>query len=93
MLPGMIKMIVGIVAAGIVAYPLIVGMNVRSFGVASSVGIFCSLLRCRVWLRPGRSRTVSGEVPSADAFRRRSSSVSFLCESRNGTDQEQTKNS
>jgi hypothetical protein len=93
MLPGMIKVIVSIIAAGIVAYPLIVGMNVRSFGVASSVGIFCSLLRCRVWLRPGRSRTVSGEVPSADAFRRRTSSVSFLCESRNGADPEQTKNS
>ena len=57
MLPGTIKMIVRIVAAGIVAYPLIVGMNVRSFGVASSVGIFCSLSRCRVWLRPSRSRT------------------------------------
>jgi len=48
MLPGMIKMIMGIIAAGIVAYPLIVGVNVRSFGVAGSVGILCSLLRCRV---------------------------------------------
>jgi len=48
MLPGMIKVIVGIIAAGIVAYPLIVGVNVRSFGVAGSVGILCGLLRCRV---------------------------------------------
>jgi hypothetical protein len=93
MLPGMIQMIVGIVAAGIVAYPLIVGVNVRSFGVAGFVGIFWSLLRCRVCLRPGRSRTVSGDVPSADAFCRRTSSVFFLCERWNATDQEQTKNS
>jgi len=92
MLPGMIKVVVGILAAGIVAYPLIVGVNVRSFGVAGSVGIFWSLWRCAV-LRPGRSRTVSGDVPSADAGKRRSSSVFFLCESRDGTDQEQTKNS
>jgi hypothetical protein len=79
MLPGMIKVIVGIIATGIVAYPLIVGMNVRSFGVAGFVGIFWSLWRCPVWLRPGRSRTVSGDVPSADVLRRRSSSVFFLC--------------
>jgi hypothetical protein len=93
MLPGMIKVIVGIIAAGIVAYPLIVGVNVRSFGVAGPVGIFWSLLRCVVLWRPGRSRTVSGDVPSADAGRRPTSSVFPLCESRNGTDQEQTKNS
>ena len=93
MLPGMIKMIVGIVAAGIVAYPLIVGVNVRSFGVAGFVGIFWSLLRCRVCFRPGRSRTVSGDVPSADVLSRRTFSVFFLCESWNRTDQEQTKNS
>jgi len=48
MLPGMIKVIVGIIAAGIVAYPLIVGVHVRSFGVAGSVGILWSLLRCHV---------------------------------------------
>jgi hypothetical protein len=79
MLPGMIKVIVGMVAAGIVAYPLIVGVNVRSFGVAGFVSIFCSLLRCGVRLRPDRSRTVSGEVPSAEAVRRRTSSVFFFC--------------
>jgi hypothetical protein len=93
MLPGMINVIVGIIAAGIVAYPLIVGVNVRGFRVAGSVGIFWSLLRCAVLLRPGWSRTVSGDVPSADAVGRRTSSVFFLCESRNATDQEQTKNS
>ena len=48
MLPGMLKVIVGIIAAGIVAYPFVVGVNVRSFGVAGSVGILCGLLRCRV---------------------------------------------
>jgi hypothetical protein len=47
MLPGVIKVIVRIIVAGIVAYPLIVAVNVRSFGVAGSVGIFWSLLRLR----------------------------------------------
>jgi len=48
MLPGVIKVIVRIIAAGIVAYPLIVGVNVRGFGVAGSVGIFWRLFGCRV---------------------------------------------
>src|ERR1700722_4800573 len=93
MLPGMIKVVVGIIAAGIVAYPLVVGVNVRSFGVAGPVGIFWSLWRCTVLWRPRRSRTARGDVPSADAVSRRTSFVFFLCESRKGTDQEQTKNS
>ena len=66
MLPGVIKVIVRIIAAGIVAYPLIVGVNVRGFGVAALVGVFRRFLRCDVLLRPGRRRAVSGNMAVAD---------------------------
>ena len=61
-LPGMIEMIVGIVAAGVVADPFAVGMNVWSIGMSAFIDI--------VW-RPGvghfyRSGTVGGRSSAAD---------------------------
>jgi hypothetical protein len=85
MLPRMIQMIVGIVAAGIVADPLIVGVNVRSVGMAIFVDVFW---RCRMLNRLGWSRPMRGNMTSSDAVNGRRSFVFFLRESRNRTDQE-----
>jgi len=45
MLPGMIEMVVGIIAAGVVADPLAIVVNVRGFGMALFVGIVAGLFR------------------------------------------------
>jgi hypothetical protein len=92
MFPRMIEVIVGIIAAGVVADPPVVGVNVRSFGVASLVGVHGRLGRIDVVLRPGRSWPVSGNMAVADIARRRSASVFSLGWSRNGTNQEHCKN-
>ena len=42
-LPGMLDMEAGVIAAGVVADPLPVGVDVRSFGVAFPVGIVATL--------------------------------------------------
>lgn len=91
-LPGMIQMIVGIVAAGIVADPFVVGVDVRSVGMAILVDIFWW---CRMLFRLGRSRAMRRNVASADAVngRRRSLRMFFLRESRNRTDEKQGQNS
>ncbi len=57
-LPGMIEMIVRIIAAGIVADPLVVGVDVRSVGVAIFVDVFWW---CRMLYRLGWSRAMSTE--------------------------------
>jgi hypothetical protein len=90
MLPGMIQMIVRVIRAGIVADPLIVGVDVRGVGVAIFVGVFW---RCRMLNRLGWSRPMRRNVASTDAVNGRRSFVFFLRESRNRTDQEQGKNS
>jgi hypothetical protein len=68
MLPGMIEMIVRIIGARIVADPLIVGVYVRSVGMAVFVYVFW---RCRMLHRLGWSRTMRRNVTSADAVNRR----------------------
>jgi hypothetical protein len=98
MFPGMIKVIVGIIVAGAVADPRIVGVNVRSFGMAMLVGVFRGFLRCDVLLRPGRRRAVSRNMAVADIASLWGSTVLsasllfFLRESGNGTDQEHCEN-
>jgi hypothetical protein len=94
----MIEMIAGIIAPGAVADPRIVGVHVRSFGVATFVGIFRGFLGCSVLLGPSRWRAVCGNMAVADvASLWRASVLSasvrfFLSESRNGTDQKHCKN-
>lgn len=98
MLKRMIEVIVGVIAAGVMADPRIVGVNVGGFGVALFVGISRGFLWCGVLLRPGRRRAVSRNMAVSDiaSLRRgtvlRASLLFFLRESRNGTDQEQCKN-
>jgi hypothetical protein len=91
-LPRMIQMIVGIIAAGIVADPSIVGVNMRSVGMAIFVDVFWW---CRMLHGLGWSRSMRRNVAPADAVnrRRRGRRMLFLRESRNRTDQEQGKNS
>jgi hypothetical protein len=97
MFPGMIEMITGIVAAGVVADPGIVGVNVRGFGVAALVGVFRGFLWCGVLLRPSRWRAVSGNmaVPDVASLWRtsvlRASVRFFLGQSGNGADQKHCK--
>ena len=98
MFPNMIEMIAGIIAAGLVADPLIVGVNVRCFRVAGLVGKFRSFLWRSVLRRPSWWRTVSGNMAVADvaSFGRTSvlsaSVLFFLRESRYGTDQKHCQN-
>lgn len=94
MLPGMIEVIVRIIAPGIVADPLIVGVNVRGLGVSFFVGIFRRFLWGNVLRRAGWSGPASRNMAVAHIVRRRSATVFFffLRESRNRTDQEQRKN-
>src|SRR5580692_10169268 len=74
MLKRMVDVIARVIATGIVADPLIIGVDVRGIGVAISVGISrgfllrCALrfLWCSVLLRPGRRRAMSGDVAVAD---------------------------
>jgi hypothetical protein len=62
-LPGMIEVIVGIAAAGVVADPFVVGVNVGSVGMSSFVAEMAVVLR---WMRCAYGRrTVSGNVSSA----------------------------
>ena len=46
MLPGMIQMVVSIVAPGIMAHPLTIGVDMRRFGMSLFVVEFTVLLRC-----------------------------------------------
>src|SRR5579864_460968 len=82
MFPGTVEVIFGIIAAGIVADPFVVGVNVRGFGMALFVGVFRGLVLwrvlrvlCCVLLRPGRRRAVSGNVAMADVASLRRASV------------------
>ena len=64
-LPGMIEVVVGIIAAGVVADPLAVGVNVRNIGVPRFVVEMAVVLR-----RMGcshRCGSVRGNVPAAFA--------------------------
>lgn len=93
MLKRMIDVIFGVIAAGIVADPLIIGgVNVRGVRVAVSVGISRRfLLWCSVLRGPSRSGPASGNMAVANIASLRSASVLFfflLRESGNGTDQE-----
>lgn len=108
MLKRMIDVIAGIIAAGIVADPLIIGVDVRGIRVAISVGISRGFLLWRalrflrrsalvVLLRTGRRGAMSGNMAVADVASLRRASVLiavvlFLRESGNGTDQKQCKN-
>jgi hypothetical protein len=83
-LPGMIQVIVRIIGAGIVADPFIVGVNVRSIGMAIFVDVFWWR---RMLFRLGGSRAMRWNVATAYAVngRRRSRRMFFLRESRNRT--------
>jgi len=97
--PGMIKVIVGIIAAGVMTDPLAVGMDVRSFGMALFVGVFC-----RRWVFVARSlvrdslggrRAVTRYVAVTDVFGlwRGMLSAFSLRESWNGAEEKQSKKS
>jgi hypothetical protein len=86
MLKRMIDVIAGVIAAGIVANPLIIGVDVRGIGVAIFVGVsrgfllWCALrfLWCSalvVLLRPGRRGAVSRNMAVADVASLRRASV------------------
>jgi hypothetical protein len=103
MLPGTIEMIVGIIAAGIVADPRVVVVNVRSVGMISFIRIPWGLLRVAmivlpgVILLPGGRRAMGRNVSSTDVLGRFAlmllpAMISVLRESRNRTEQEQCKN-
>jgi hypothetical protein len=81
-LPGMVEVVVNIVMAGVVADPFAVGVDVRSVGMASFVGIVSIFDGMSVGL--GRRGTVSRRM-------RRRSFVPFLRECRNGTDERECK--
>jgi hypothetical protein len=81
MFPRMIEVKTGILTAGVVADPFIVGVNVRGLGVTLAVGIFLLwgslavvlvvvlmvvLGRLNVLCGPGRRRAVTGNVAVAD---------------------------
>src|SRR5882724_10212858 len=62
-LPGVIEVIVGIAAAGVMADPLVVGVNVGSVGMSSFVIEMAVVLR---WMRCAHGRrTMGGDVSSA----------------------------
>jgi hypothetical protein len=65
--PRMIKVVVRIVATGVVADPLAIGVDVRSVGMAGFVGEVRSCLRGRRMGRAGRSWTMRGNVLWASA--------------------------
>lgn len=103
MLPRMIDVVVGIIAAGVMTDPLAVGMDVRSFGMALFVGVFCRRLlfavRCvvRSLVRNslGGRRAFTRYVAVTDVFGlwRGMLSAFFLRESWNGAEQKQSKKS
>src|SRR5271169_5275594 len=66
--PGMIEMIVGIVAAGVVTDPLTVGVNVRQFGMPLFIVelLVFSRMFWRAWRGFSRSRTTLGNVSAAN---------------------------
>ena len=78
MSPRMIDMVMDVGAAGVVADPFAVGVDVRCVGMAGFVGIVSILNGMSVG--PCRRRTSGRRA-------RGRSSVSFLGESRNGTDE------
>ena len=101
--PGMIEVIVGIIAAGVMTDPLAVGMDVRSFGMALFVGVFCRrrLFAARCVVRSlvrnslGGRRAVTRYVAVTDVFGlwRGMLSAFSLRESWNGAEQKQSKKS
>jgi hypothetical protein len=97
-LPGMIEVIVRIILAGVVADPLAVGVDVRSFGMALFVGVFYRrrlfavrcVVRSLVRNSLGGRRAFTRYVAVTDVFGlwRGMPSTFFLRESWNRTDQE-----
>jgi hypothetical protein len=66
MFPRMIEVVVGIVAAGVVPNPLVVGVDVRRLRVPALIrvrGMFRSGMRCA----SDRSRAVRGNMSTAHA--------------------------
>ena len=68
MLPRMIDVVVGIIAAGVMAHPLIVGVDVGSVRMTTFVTEVRMFGR---WTRigAGRSGAVRGDVPATNAMR------------------------
>src|SRR5277367_26683 len=92
MLPGMIEMVVGIIAACAVAHPFAVGVDVGSVGVTFAIAEFWGF-RGRVCGRPRGSRPPRGNVSSADTVTATSFAARLLSQSKNGTNKQQYKNS
>ena len=69
MFPGMIEVVVRIIAAGVVTYPLVVCVHVGSFWVSGLVAKRCVLGRWMTIASYG-SWTVGGDVTSSHAVRR-----------------------
>ena len=67
-LPRVIEVVVGIVAAGVVTYPLIVCVNVRSVRVPGLVAK-CGVLGCRMPVALYRSWAVGGDVAATNPMR------------------------
>ena len=92
--PGMIDVIVGIIATGVVADPFAVVVDVRSFGVAAFVGILGSFRVCVVLSGLSRGRTPARyvAVTNVSGLRSRMLPTFFLRERRQRTEQEHCKN-
>ena len=62
-------MVVGIIAPGVVAHPLIVGVDVGSVRMTTFVTEI-RMVGCRTRIGAGRSWTVRGDVTATNAMRR-----------------------
>jgi len=92
MLPGMIDVVVRVIAAGIVADPFAIGVDVGSVGVAVLV-VKSLWLRGGVLLRPGGRGAVSGNVSASDAVTATAALTAMLPgESESGTNKNKSKN-
>ena len=69
MLPRMVDVVVGIIAAGVMAHPLIVGVDVGSVRMTTFVTEI-RMVGCRTRIGAGRSWAVRGDVTPTNAMRR-----------------------
>jgi len=93
MLPGMIDVVVGVIAAGIVADPFVVGVHVGSVRMAFLIVIF-GRLRGRMRGRPRGSRAMSGNVSAANTMGAAGALTTALRrKGEDGTNKKQGKNS
>jgi hypothetical protein len=95
MLPGTVEVIPGIVAAGIVPDPAVVGMDVRNIrmpGLIAKIARRAALRGATTWTSRSRGRAMCGNVPTAHMTPATLPATGFpLGQSRNRKDQQQSK--